>query len=202
MSDDPGVVSQERELSLIPFPMEEIFDTKLDTFDVVIFQNFGYADPSLSIAEYERNLERYVLQRRRAGDDWRRQRAGRGPGDDAHADARRCRWRRAGPANLEPFKARLTPEGMRHPVTALGGGRGEHGGGVGGAAADSGRQPHAGAAGGHGADGPPLPTVDGKNAPLVAVWDYGRGRAMVVATDASWYWAFTGAQGGLAEPHV
>ena len=60
MSDDPGVVSQERELSLIPFPMEEIFDTKLDTFDVVIFQNFGYADPSLAITEYERNLERYV----------------------------------------------------------------------------------------------------------------------------------------------
>ncbi len=34
-------------------------------------------------------------------------------------------------------------------------------------------------------------TVDGKNAPLVAVWDYGRGRALVMATDASWYWAFT-----------
>jgi hypothetical protein len=62
MTDDPGVVSQERELSLIPFPMEEIFDTKLDTFDVVIFQNFGYADPSLSITEYERNLEQYVFK--------------------------------------------------------------------------------------------------------------------------------------------
>jgi hypothetical protein len=28
MCDDPGVVSQERKLSLIPFPMEEVFDTK------------------------------------------------------------------------------------------------------------------------------------------------------------------------------
>ena len=50
----------ERELSLIPFPMEEIFDTKLHTFDVVVFQNFGYAEPALSIASYERNLEQYV----------------------------------------------------------------------------------------------------------------------------------------------
>ena len=71
----PGVVNQERELSLIPFPMEEIFDTKLDTFDVVIFQNFGYAEPALSITEYERNLERYVYNGGALRDDRRRPRA-------------------------------------------------------------------------------------------------------------------------------
>jgi hypothetical protein len=59
-SDDTQTRNPERELSLIPFPMEEIFDTKLHTFDVVVFQNFGYAEPALSIASYERNLEQYV----------------------------------------------------------------------------------------------------------------------------------------------
>src|SRR5258708_18340270 len=60
MSDDPNTRNQDRELSLIPFPMEEIFDTKLRTFDVVIFQNFGYTDYSLNISPFENNLERYV----------------------------------------------------------------------------------------------------------------------------------------------
>ena len=59
-TDDTQTRNPERELSLIPFPMEEIFDTKLHTFDVVVFQNFGYAEPALSIASYERNLEQYV----------------------------------------------------------------------------------------------------------------------------------------------
>ena len=59
-NDDTQTRNPERELSLIPFPMEEIFDTKLHTFDVVVFQNFGYAEPALSIASYERNLEQYV----------------------------------------------------------------------------------------------------------------------------------------------
>ncbi|HLM45111.1 MAG TPA: theronine dehydrogenase, partial [Myxococcaceae bacterium] len=121
MADDPGVVSQERELSLIPFPMEEIFDEKLDTFDVVIFQNFGYADPQLAITEYERNLERYVHN---GG-------AFVMIGGDSVLGEGRANMptlmealpvEAAGPANVEPFKARLTPEGLRHPVTALGSG--------------------------------------------------------------------------------
>ncbi|HYO58774.1 glutamine amidotransferase [Archangium sp.] len=195
MSDDPGVVSQERELSLIPFPMEEIFDTKLDTFDVVIFQNFGYTDSSLSIAQYERNLERYVHN---GG-------ALVMIGGDSVLGEGRANMPTlyetlpvagAGPANPEPFKARLTPEGQRHPVTAMASG---------GASAEAAwaelpaipganltrAKPGATVLMDH-----PFMTVDGKNAPLVAVWDYGRGRSLVVATDASWYWAFTSHKGG------
>ncbi|HEX8536078.1 MAG TPA: glutamine amidotransferase, partial [Cystobacter sp.] len=195
MSDDPGVVSQERELSLIPFPMEEIFDTKLDTFDVVIFQNFGYADQSLSINQYERNLERYVHNGGALvmiG------------GDSVLGEGRASMptlyetlpVEGAGPANPEPFKARLTPEGLRHPVTALASG------GVGTetvwaelpaipGANQTRAKPGATVLMDH-----PFMTVDGKNAPLVSVWDYGRGRSMVVGTDASWYWAFTSHKGG------
>jgi uncharacterized membrane protein len=195
MSDDPGVVSQERELSLIPFPMEEIFDTKLDTFDVVIFQNFGHADPSLSITEFERNLERYVFNGGAfvmiGGDSVL------GEGRAAMPTLMEALpVEAAGPANTELFKARPTAEGLRHPVTALGSG--------------------ASSTESAWAELPPIPginstrarpgatvlldhpyhTVDGRNAPLVAVWDYGRGRALTLATDASWYWAFTSHRGG------
>jgi uncharacterized membrane protein len=190
MADDPGVVSQERELSLIPFPMEEIFDTKLSTFDVVIFQNFGHADPSLSITEFERNLERYVFNGGAfvmIG------------GDSVLGEGRATMptlmealpVEAAGRANVEPFKARVTPEGLRHPVTALGSGASST------EAAWAELPPIPGINSTRARPGAtvlldhPYHTVGGKNAPLVAVWDYGRGRALTLATDASWYWAFT-----------
>ncbi|MGZ6078147.1 MAG: glutamine amidotransferase, partial [Myxococcaceae bacterium] len=115
-SDDTQTRNPERELSLIPFPMEEIFDTKLHTFDVVVFQNFGYAEPALSIASYERNLEQYVS-------------AGGAllviGGDHAFGEGRAAYpvLDRAlpvdpsgTPAVVEPFKIKLTPEGLRNPV--------------------------------------------------------------------------------------
>jgi hypothetical protein len=33
--------------------------------------------------------------------------------------------------------------------------------------------------------------VDGKNAPLLSIWEYGRGRVMALTSDGSWAWAFT-----------
>ncbi|QSQ23682.1 theronine dehydrogenase [Pyxidicoccus parkwayensis] len=188
LSDDPGV-SSERELSLIPFPMEEIFDTKLDTFDVVIFQNFGHADPSLSIAEYERNLERYIHNGGAfvmIG------------GDSVLGEGRATMptlmealpVAAAGPANPEPFKARLTPEGLRHPVTAIGTGAASTEAAWAELPAIPGANLTTARPGATVLMDVPHMTADGKNAPLVAVWDYGRGRALVMATDASWYWAF------------
>ncbi|QSQ13421.1 glutamine amidotransferase [Myxococcus landrumensis] len=194
LSDDPGTTN-DRELSLIPFPMEEIFDTKLDTFDVVIFQNFGYTDPSLSIAEYERNLERYIHN---GG-------AFVMLGGDSVLGEGRANMPTlmealpvvaAGPANPEPFTARLTPEGLRHPVTAIGMGASAT------EAAWTQLPPIPGANLTRARPGAtvllehPHLTTDGKNAPLVAVWDYGRGRSLVMATDASWYWAFAAHRDG------
>ena len=195
MADDPGVVSQERELSLIPFPMEEIFDAKLDTFDVVIFQNFGYADPQLAITEYERNLEQYVHNGGAfvmIG------------GDSVLGEGRASMptlmealpVEAAGPANVQPFKARLTPEGLRHPVTALGSGFASTEAAWGELPNIPGINSTRARKGATVLVEHPFHTVDGKNAPLVTVWDYGRGRAMTVGTDGSWYWAFTSHQGG------
>ncbi len=191
MSDDPLVRNQERELSLIPFPMDEIFNTKLDTFDVVIFQNFGYTDPQLSISMYERNLERYVFN---GG-------AFAMIGGDRSFGESRAVFPTLGqalpvepsgtPANVELFRARLTPEGERHPVTALGGGGSAASAVWGGMPDIPGAnlvraKPGAAVLLDH-----PTLTVDGKPAPLLALWDYGRGRSLALMTDSSWYWAFT-----------
>jgi uncharacterized membrane protein len=189
LSSEPQVLT-DRELSLIPFPMEEIFDAKLDTFDVVIFQNFGYTDPSLSVALYEKNLERYIYN-------------GGGflmiGGDHAFGEGRSnfpilgqaMPVEPAGKAaSPDPFKPRLTPEGLRHPVTSFsqGGANTEQ-------VWDS-LPPIPGAnltrlkSGATTLLDHPFQTVDGRNAPVLALWEYGRGRAMALTVDSSWYWAF------------
>lgn len=201
MSDDPLVRNQERELSLIPFPMDEIFDEKLDTFDVVIFQNFGYTDPQLSIEQYERNLERYVH--------------GGGAfvmigGDHAFGEGRASFTALAQalpveslgvPADLSEFRARLTKEGQRHPVTALGAGP------AGAEATWAALPAIPGANLTRAKPGAtvllehPFANVDGKGAPILALWDYGRGRAMALTIDSSWYWAFAAQAQGAQSRH-
>jgi uncharacterized membrane protein len=190
-SDDTQTRNPERELSLIPFPMEEIFDAKLSTFDVVVFQNFGHADQQLSIAQYERKLEQYV--------------ANGGAlvaigGDRAFGDARTSYpiLDRALPvdpvgqtASIGPVRVHLTPEGQRHPVTSV----------LPTAAASVAAWDELPVGSGvnlvrakPGAtvllDTPGL-LLDGKPAPVLALWEHGRGRAMALMTDDSWTWAFT-----------
>lgn len=189
-SDDPLVRNPDRELSLIPFPMDEIFDTKLDTFDVVIFQNFGYTDPNLSISVYEKNLERYVHNGGAfvvIG------------GDHAFGEGR-SRFEQlakalpvdaAGPADLSELKPRLTPEGLRHPVTALGTGSLSTEKAWSSLPAIPGANLTRAKPGATVLLDHPFAVVDGKNVPILALWDYGRGRAMALTVDASWYWAFT-----------
>ena len=190
-SDDTQTRNPERELSLIPFPMEEIFDAKLHTFDVVIFQNFGHADPQLSIAQYERKLEQYV--------------ANGGAlvaigGDRAFGDGRSSYpiLDRALPvdsvgqtASVAPYRVHLTTDGQRNPVTrVLPTGAASQaawdelptGSGVNLVRAKPGATVLL--------DHPGL-LVDGKAAPVLALWDHGRGRAMALMTDDSWTWAFT-----------
>src|SRR5919197_6733917 len=182
---------RQEELSLIPFPMEQIFDEKLHTFDVVMFQNFGYVDPSLSIRMYEENLERYVDQ---GG-------AFAMLGGDLAFGAGRAEFpllmkampveATGQPPNEAPFQARLTPEGARHPVTAIAsGGRSVEAAGESLPAIPGANltraKPGATVLLAH-----PLESVDGKPAPLLAFWEYGRGRSLALTTDASWFWAFT-----------
>lgn len=188
-ADPSGVNDEQRELSLIPFPTNEIFREKLHTFDVVVFLNFGYTEPQVSIQQYERDLKEYVNN---GG-------ALALVGGDRSFNEARAQFKDlgdalpvtpAGPADLQPFRARLTAEGQRHPVTALG---------VGGETTEAAwaalplipganltrARPGASVLLDH-----PFATVDGKNAPLLALWDYGRGRSLALMTDGSWAWSF------------
>jgi uncharacterized membrane protein len=189
----------DRELSLIPFPVEQIFDQKLHTFDVVVFQNFGYTDPSLSITRFEGNLERYVHQ---GG-------ALAMLGGDMAFGAGRLAFPRlmkamplegtGTPPVEERFVARLTAEGARHPVTAVAQGTRS----VDAAWADLPAIPGANLtrarAGATVLLDHPTVKVDGKPAPLLALWEYGRGRSLALATDASWFWAFPAQASGAPE---
>src|SRR5206468_3916242 len=56
--------AREDELSLIPFPVREIFHEQLRTFDVVIFQNFAHRDRAYSatVDQYLPDIRDYVLE--------------------------------------------------------------------------------------------------------------------------------------------
>jgi uncharacterized membrane protein len=194
----PAGGNEQRDLSLIPFPMDEIFNTKLHTFDVVIFQNFGYTDASLNISSYEQNLERYVN-----GGGAMVMIGGDHAFGEGHATLSTLMEAMpvepAGiPATTDPFRARLTAQGARHPITALSNGATPT------EAAWAALPEVPGANVTRAKPGAtvllehPFQTVDGKNAPLLALWDYGRGRAMALTTDGSWYWSFASHQGGSA----
>lgn len=201
MSDDPNVMNQDRELSLIPFPMEEIFNTKLRTFDVVVFQNFGYTDPQLSISQYEENLERYI------NDGGAFLMIG---GDRSFGEGRVTfpSLGRALPvepagmaASVESFKPRLTAEGARHPITAVAAGASA-------SEASWASMPEVPGANMTRArsgasvllDHPGL-EVDGAAAPVLAIWEYGRGRVAALTIDSSWYWAFASHRSGSPTRH-
>src|SRR6185312_7387445 len=54
----------ENELSLIPFPVREIFHDQLKTFDVVIFQNFAHRDRAYAsqVDQFLPDIRDYVLE--------------------------------------------------------------------------------------------------------------------------------------------
>src|SRR6266568_436926 len=195
-TDQPG--SQD-ELSLIPFPVAEIFGEQLRTFDAVLFVNFAYQPyRSLDIERFLPALRDYV-------------RSGGGfamlGGEQSFGEARYGSTALAEVLPVESPEAagiatgaarpRLTPEGLRHPVTSLAAGDAPN------EAAWAALPPLPAVnrtralPPGSGArvllDAPAVP-VDGRAAPLVAVREVGSGRALAVATDASWHWGFVAAE--------
>lgn len=181
--------NDERELSLIPFPREEIFQKKIDTFDVIVVLNFGHEDQGVSLAMFRRDIEHYV------------QNGGAFAylgGDRSFAEAQSptnpfenvLPVSPAGPAELSPFVAKLAQAGLTHPITALASGGVTSEQAWAALPAIPGMnlvRPKPGAAVllAH-----PTAQVDGQPAPLLTVAEVGRGRVMALSSDATWYWAF------------
>jgi hypothetical protein len=54
------VLANTDELALIPFPVEELFVENIDSFDLILWQNFDYESYPFFKAEYVRNLQKAV----------------------------------------------------------------------------------------------------------------------------------------------
>lgn len=176
------------ELSLIPFPRDEIFREKVHTFDLLAILNFNNDDPSITLGMYEDSIKQYLLNGGALAYVG---------GDRTFADARWTSFAEvlpvatAGQSDPSPFKARLTADGARHPITAIGTGSQST------EAAWEALPPVPGMNTVRARSGAtvlldhPFAMVDGKNAPVLSIWEYGRGRVMALTTDGSWAWSFT-----------
>jgi uncharacterized membrane protein len=179
------------ELSLIPFPTNELFGSELHTFDVVILQNFGYRPYNMAylldhLKEHVLNGGALVMlggENSFGGGAY-----GQTPladvlpvvmSDDA-MDARE-------------FTPVLTPAGEKHPVLRLSASPAPR-------AKVLERLPKF--AGVNKVDGlvagatallvhPDLKGRDGKPLPVLAVREAGKGRTMALMTDSLWRWSFS-----------
>ncbi|MFW5878899.1 MAG: glutamine amidotransferase, partial [Myxococcota bacterium] len=111
------------ELSLIPFPTHELFTEELDTFDLVVFQNFDYMP--YQMAQYLGNVRRYVedggsfvmIGGEKSFSEGRYQ--GTYIEDILPVELLPSHH---GTVDSDPFQPRLTEDGLRHPITQVGGG--------------------------------------------------------------------------------
>jgi len=187
-TDAPMAASDE--LSLIPFPTDELFDTKIRTFDLIVFQNFSwipYIRPS-----YLLNIRDFVMD------------FGGGfvmiGGPESFAGGRYARTAvedilpvelvgEGSPFQGGEYRPRLTEAGSRHPITAMETSPGDtrrlwdsmppvEGFNVVGKA-----KPGATVLLEH-----PFQGVGEGNMPVMAVWSAGRGKVMSLATDTAYRW--------------
>ena len=181
--------STQDELSLIPFPTNEIFNEQLRTFDLVIFQNFNHRPYRMSqyldgIAAYIRDGGAFAMiggeQSFGAGDY-----AGSPIEEilpvalpspaDPHVDE-------------QPAQLQLTDAGKRHPVTELLPGAAQNAALWAGLPKLPGLNTIASVRPGAQVL---LQSTDGR--PVLAVGDAGQGRSLALLTDSSWMWSFVAA---------
>ncbi|MCF6156396.1 MAG: hypothetical protein E3K36_14405 [Candidatus Brocadia sp.] len=204
----PTDVSEARndELSLIPFPVDELFTQVLSSFDLVIFQNFDYRPYDTSFfrfSHYLSNIQKFVTEMGGGflmiGGDISFSQGGY---DGTPIDE-------ILPVNLTMgkdiidttrLKATLTNDGLKHPVTAID--------------ADTDRNialwkglpelDGCNVTDGLKSDAVPLATYPVKgNPPLISIRDTGQGRCMAITTDSLWRWNFLSVgKGGSNRPYI
>ncbi|HTP30302.1 MAG TPA: glutamine amidotransferase [Anaeromyxobacteraceae bacterium] len=195
-TDLPG---PQEELSLIPFPVAEIFGEQLRTFDAVFFVNFAYQPyRSLDIERYLPALREYV----KGGGAFAMLGGEQSFGEAHYGESALSDILPVGaPEGLgiaeEPVRPRLTAEGLRHPVTSLAPGEGQNQGAWNKLPVlpDVNRTSAlAAATGARTLLEAPNVLVEGRPAPVVAVREVGSGRTLAVTTDSSWFWGFLAAE--------
>lgn len=183
------------ELALIPFPVHELFTEELDTFDVVIYQNFSYRPYRMD--RYLPNIRDYVNGGggflmiggdQSFEDGWY--------SGTALAEILPVRLGGAPAWDEAEFRPRLTEQGRVHPITRIGE-AGEPPDAVfrrlpalSGVNPSLGLMPGAAALLTH-------PSLPG-NPPVVATREVQDGRALAVTTDSLWFWRFLAVGSGSA----
>lgn len=201
-NDDLVTDYRESELSLIAFPYMTLFDEELDSFDLVIFQNFDYAEffrgdgPRLL-----GNIERFVKEGK----------AFVMMGGDRSFDLGEYHDTPIGDilpvelglqaeqsTDLDPFEPVLTDAGRVHPVTRLLGSGLDNEALWGRLPAMDGLNLSVGLAPGSAQllSHPTLKAQNGSPMPLLAVREVGEGRTMALMGDSSWRWVMTEAARG------
>ncbi len=183
------------EMSLIPFPTDELFDEQLGSFDLVIFQNFTYEPYNMrqrlpQIRDYVRNGGAVVM----IGGDVSFSSGGYEATPMAEILPTELVPGRSRAATLDDrrFRPELTDAGRLHPITRID------------MDAAANRQiwsslpelPGTSLLGPAKkgatvlATHPQLRSADGSPMPVIAVSEQGKGRTMAVAFDGSWRWSF------------
>lgn len=202
-SNDISEVSNS-EMSLIPFPIEKLFVDILDSFDLVVFQNFDYRPfdmPAKVFEKYFNNLKLYVQNAGGAflmiGGDLSFSNGGYH--ESAVKDILPVKMNIGGPQlDFKSFKTVLTSAGQQHPVGLLDnnvannmkiwGDLPELDGCNAAVSTKSGSVTIA--------ENPSF-KVNGMNIPVIAAGNFGNGRSMAIMTDTLWKWDFIStAKGG------
>jgi len=199
--EDFGTGWADHELSLIAFPYVQLFSEELDSFDLVVFQNFNYqpyfgwdADELLTnIASFVRNGKGLVMTGGDRSFDL---------GDYQNtpiADILPVKLgATADPSSEVRFVPKLSSAGLNHPVTRLSPISKDN--------ADywkklskmDGYNKNLGLSKGSAAllYHPTAKTPRGQKMPVLAVREVGKGRVMSISMDSSWRWSFTEAVEG------
>jgi uncharacterized membrane protein len=183
------------ELSLIPFPTEELFQEQLRSFDLVFLQNFNYGP--YGIGAYLNEIKRYVEEGGGlAMIGGNLSFTSGGWAGTPVADVLPVELVPEGPpeklVDLAPFKLQLTAEGRAHPLTALkldvqqNRARWAELPELDGTNLVARAKPNATVLGVH----PTRKDLDGKPLPVLTVGEAGKGRVLALTSDDSWRWGF------------
>jgi len=178
------------ELSLIPFPTQELFEERLGSFDLMVFQNFTYKGYRMSrylplIRDYVRQGGGFVM----VGGDLSMSAGGYAGTPIAELLPFELPPNASDAFTLGDFTPALSPTGLRHPITALSLIPEEN-------EALWARLPKLG---GHNHAGPLKPDAQtlawrplegGRRAPIISAMDVGEGRSLAISTDSLWRWTF------------
>jgi uncharacterized membrane protein len=190
------------ELSLIPFPHREIFSEQLQSFDLLIFQNFDYGP--YQVGSYLPGVRDYVLNGgalAMVGGD-----LSFASGRYGHSvlsevlpvELDGIPEAGEGAFHADKFKPRLSDEGRTHPITSqsLDPKTNEKRWAALPALEGLNRVTRVRPGATTLLEHPRHTTVDGKPAPVLAVSDVGKGRTLALTTDTSWHWGFLDAGAG------